>query len=541
MNLKEKDIDKIYEEVSPFEFKDILMELAKENSKESDEILDAGRGNPNWVSVTPREAFFTFGYFAMEESRRVWSDSYLGGMAIKKGIHKRFEKFLEDNKNLKSIDLLEEMINYGIKVMGYDGDEFIYELVEGIIGDNYPSPDRMLVYVEDIVRQYLMKELQYNKEKGGNFNVFAVEGATAAMCYVFDSLVANHLLEKKDKIAIMVPVFTPYLEIPLLPNYDFKIVPIKAKEASINGYSLWQYPDSELEKLKDNDIKALFMVNPGNPSSMAIDKEGINKIIEVIENHNKDLMVISDDVYGTFVDDYKSLMSELPFNTLGVYSYSKYFGVTGWRLGTIALHDNNIFDKLLRELPKEKKEDIARRYAQMTPNIEKVSFLDRIVADSRQVALNHTAGLSTPQQVQMAFFSLLSLLDSKGEYRRLTNRICHKRQKLFYEGLGLEIKSCENDAAYYAELDFIEWSKCHYGEEFATYLKNQYKPVDILTELADKYGIILLGCGGFEGPEWSVRVSLANLNDEDYVKIGTALHDIIKEYIDLFEEAKVLV
>ena len=89
------------------------------------------------------------------------------------------------------------MINYGIKVMGYDRDEFIYELVEGIIGDNYPSPDRMLVYVEDIVREYLMKELQYNKEKGGNFNVFAVEGATAAMCYVFDSLVANHLLVRK--------------------------------------------------------------------------------------------------------------------------------------------------------------------------------------------------------------------------------------------------------------------------------------------------------------------------------------------------------
>ena len=94
------------------------------------------------------------------------------------------------------------------------------------------------------------------------------------------------------------------------------------------------------------------MVNPGNPSSMAIDKEGLDKIIDVIENYNKNLMVISDDVYGTFVDDYKSLMSELPFNTLGVYSYSKYFGVTGWRLGTIALHNDNIFDKLLKELPK---------------------------------------------------------------------------------------------------------------------------------------------------------------------------------------------
>lgn len=66
-------------------------------------------------------------------------------------------------------------------------------------------------------------------------------------------------------------------------------------------------------------------------------------------------MIISDDVYGTFVDEFRSLVADLAFNTIGVYSFSKYFGVTGWRLGTIALYEENVFDKLIRELPKEKK------------------------------------------------------------------------------------------------------------------------------------------------------------------------------------------
>ncbi len=43
----------------------------------------------------------------------------------------------------------------------------------------------------------------------------------------------------------------------------------------------------------------------------------------------------------------------------------------------------------------------------MSLNPSSLSFMERVVADSRLVALNHTAGLSTPQQVQMAFSLLL--------------------------------------------------------------------------------------------------------------------------------------
>ena len=48
---------------------------------------------------------------------------------------------------------------------------------------------------------------------------------------------------------------------------------------------------------------------------------------------------------------FRSLMAELPQNTIGVYSYSKHFGCTGWRLGVVAVHQNNIFDKMIAKLP----------------------------------------------------------------------------------------------------------------------------------------------------------------------------------------------
>ena len=49
------------------------------------------------------------------------------------------------------------------------------------------------------------------------------------MCYIFDSLENNHLLNKGDKIALMAPIFTPYLEIPHLPQYDFDVINIARK------------------------------------------------------------------------------------------------------------------------------------------------------------------------------------------------------------------------------------------------------------------------------------------------------------------------
>jgi aspartate 4-decarboxylase len=38
---------------------------------------------------------------------------------------------------------------------------------------------------------------------------------------------------------------------------------------------------------------------------------------------------------------------------------------------------------------------------------------------------------------------------------------------------------------------------------------------------------VLLNGSGFEGPEWSVRVSLANLPDEAYAEIGAQLSAIV--------------
>ena len=538
-SLQREEIERVYGRISPFELKDKLINLAEDSRRGSaHSLLDAGRGNPNWIAATPREAFFTFGQFAVSESRRVWDEGDLAGMPRKEGIAVRFRDYVKNHPDAPGIELLWKMINYGVTVKCFNADDWIYELVDGIIGDNYPHPDRMLRHVELVVNDYLIQELCYNEPLEGRFNTFAVEGATAGMCYIFDSLIANNILSKGDKIALMSPIFTPYLEIPHLPRYNFEVINICADEMDEEGRHTWQYPESEIDKLKDASIKALFVVNPNNPPSVAMRPQSVRQLKHVVENFNPDLMIISDDVYSTFVDNFSSIMADLPYNTIGVYSYSKYFGVTGWRLGTIALYEDNVFDKLLREQDEDRKQRARKRYSGLSTDPDSILFIDRIVADSRQVALNHTAGLSTPQQVQMAFFSLFAIVDKDDRYKKLTNDICRRRKKLLFDGLGIEIKEDPYDAAYYTQFDLLEWANRNYNNEFAGYLQQNYKPVDILIQLAEQSSIVLLDGSGFNAPEWSIRISLANLNDESYSKIGENLLNVLETYATRWRESK---
>jgi len=523
-----------FEVLSPFEIKDELINLAKSTSRTTQlAFLNAGRGNPNWIATTPREGFFLLGQFAITESKRVLEHaSGVGGMPAASGIASRLTAWLEKHSDMPGAPFLSKMVPYAVETFKFEPDAFVHELVDSIIGDNYPVPDRMLVHNEKIVHEYLMWAMCGNPRPKGKFDIYAVEGGTAAMCYIFKSLKANRLLHPGDTIALGTPIFTPYLEMTHLEDYDLKVVHIRAPQEN-----KFQYTDEEIKKLEDPKIKALFIVNPGNPTGMAMSRETIAKLTNLVRTKRPDLMLLTDDVYGTFVHDFRSLLGELPYNTIGVYSYSKYFGCTGWRLGTIAVHEDNIYDKMIAKLPDADLKALDKRYGALTLEPRKVKFIDRIVADSRDVALNHTAGLSLPQQVMMSLFSLSEMMDTKKHYQAACMEIVHRRAKAMLDGLGLADKVDPNPSfdAYYGLIDFEFWARKNIGDAAVEYLKKNIHPLDLAFRLAEAHGIVLLNGGGFEAPNWSLRVSLANLPDDVYDDIGRGVRAVARGYRDAYE------
>jgi aspartate 4-decarboxylase len=389
----------------------------------------------------------------------------------------------------------------------------------------------MLVHNEQIVHEYLQWAVCGTPRPKGKFKIYAVEGGTAAMCYIFKSLKANRIINQGDTIALGTPIFTPYLEMAHLEDYDLHFVEVKAPQEN-----RFQYTDEELKKLLDPKVKAFFIVNPGNPYAVALSPETIKKIGAILKKR-PDLILLTDDVYGTFVPGFRSLLGEFPKNTIGVYSYSKYFGCTGWRLGTILLHEDNIIDEMIARHPEPIANKLDKRYGGLTLDPRKLAFIDRIVADSRDVALNHTAGLSLPQQVMMSLFSLYELMDTKKNYQKACIGIVKKRVNATIEGLGIEVGENPLFDYYYGLIDFEFFARKMLGEEIVTWMKANVHPLDIVFRLAEDHGIVLLNGSGFAAPNWSVRISFANLEDHVYDDIGRALRAIARGYRVAFEAA----
>ncbi|NPC53113.1 bifunctional aspartate transaminase/aspartate 4-decarboxylase [Corallococcus sp. AB032C] len=527
--------------LSPFELKDELLQVADEAVKTREAVmLNAGRGNPNWIATTPREAFFLLGQFALAESRRAWDVPEVGlaGMPRSPGIARRLHEFLDASDDEPAVQLLRGALNYGEQTLGFNPDRFVWELTDAAIGDNYPVPDRMLTHAERIVQEYLTQELFAGRPPSGRFDLFAVEGGTAAMTYVFHSLMVNGLLRKGDTIALGVPIFTPYLEIPRLEEFSLRTVDILQSATSKDGHHTRQYPDAELRKLEDPRIKAFFVVNPSNPGAVAMRKESVHKLVELVRKRRPDLLIITDDVYGTFVNGFRSLAADLPRNTVLVYSYSKHFGCTGWRLGAVALHEDNILDEALAKQPSSQRALLEARYGAITLHPGRLKFIDRMVADSRAVALNHTAGLSLPQQLQMTLFSLFALLDKEGVYKKYCQRICQDRLQALCEGMGIPMHEDPLRTAYYQTLDLEAWCREQIGEDFVRFIEDHHDPLEIVFTLARRYGVVLLNGSGFDGPPWSARVSLANLEDDAYPRIGRDLRDEVLRAIDAWKKAR---
>ena len=160
---KERELAKM----SPFEIKDELIKLAKQDArKATGQYLNAGRGNPDWIATAPREAFFLLGQWALSECTRTFRmEPGIAGVPQSEGAMDRLKHFVMVNSTLPGAMLLHESIKYCTETLGINPDALAYEWAEGIIGDEYPTPVRMLEHSENIIRAYMAKERGDNARK----------------------------------------------------------------------------------------------------------------------------------------------------------------------------------------------------------------------------------------------------------------------------------------------------------------------------------------------------------------------------------------
>lgn len=517
------------EEMSAFEITAAHREAAPNNEK-GYPVLDAGRGNPNWINTEARYAYIRMMEFGLSESEHKLSIGTLAGQAKKEGIAERFAAFMDPADETDAFLL--GAIDWCVSELGLDRETLLKELTDALIGDYYPSPARCLVCTEKILNAYIADVLFNGNTPAGETELFAVEGGTAAIVYIFNSLNHNKLLNPGDTIAIATPIFTPYLEIPDIEQYSLVSVDVASSEEED-----WDIPEEELDKLADPAVKAFFLVNPSNPAARALSGKTLDKLEEVLEK-NPDLIIITDDVYATFTGGFESVYARAPYNTILVYSFSKLYGVTGWRLGVIAMHEDNVCDRLLAELGEAEKAALQRDYSSVMPDISGFKMIDRMAADSRSIGLYHTAGLNTPAQAFMDMLAMTHLLYEEDAYIEKANAIVGERYEAFMEALGLPADDSRENSRYYVLIDVQKLMRARYGGDFADWMAENVSDLEFLTELAVKEGVVLMYGPGFGAPAGNVRVSLANLEKECYVEIARRLFELMDEcYAEYAAEA----
>ncbi len=127
------------------------------------------------------------------------------------------------------------------------------------------------------------------------------------------------------------------------PNYNTYADALKFARAEKIGIpstadtSFRTDPEAVRRAITDK-TRALLLVSPNNPTATVIGRADLEALIGIA--HERDLIIIADDIYDLFIyDDYQHISpASLPggkARTLTLNALSKSFAMTGWRLGWI--------------------------------------------------------------------------------------------------------------------------------------------------------------------------------------------------------------
>lgn len=105
----------------------------------------------------------------------------------KDGIAARFETFLKTNHSQPGAELLKGTYQYMLLEHAADPDTLVHEWAEGVIGDQYPVPDRILQFTEMIVQDYLAQEMCDSRPPKGNM-ICSPPKAVRQPCATFSTL-----------------------------------------------------------------------------------------------------------------------------------------------------------------------------------------------------------------------------------------------------------------------------------------------------------------------------------------------------------------
>ena len=179
------------------------------------------------------------------------------------------------------------------------------------------------------LREAIATKIQsFNGLAAGVENVTVTTGGCGAL---FTTLLT--LCDPGDAILLSDPTWPNYEMMASLQGLEVRHFPLRAKDG-------WLPNPEEIEKQITPNSRAMILVSPSNPTGTMIGEDLMRELLDLARQHN--LWVISDEVYDeiTFGKPAVSAYGIDPDRVISVFSFSKTYAMTGWRIGyTVARPD----------------------------------------------------------------------------------------------------------------------------------------------------------------------------------------------------------
>lgn len=188
------------------------------------------------------------------------------------------------------------------------------------------SPSLGIASVKDKIASSLNKRFGMNYT--GN-HIFPTTGAAGAVAHA-----VRCVTKPGDEVLAFAPYFPEYNLYVNMTGARLKLVPANTEDFQINF--------ERLEEMLTENVAALLINTPNNPSGAVYSSETLRKLAELLRNKQKeyghDIFLISDEPYREIVFEgvEAPYVSRFYDNTLSCYSYSKSLSLPGERIGYVA-------------------------------------------------------------------------------------------------------------------------------------------------------------------------------------------------------------
>lgn len=159
--------------------------------------------------------------------------------------------------------------------------------------------------------------------------IIVTPGASGAL-----SLLALLLLEPGDSVLMPDPAYPCNRNFIRLAGGGVQMVPVSASDG-------WQLSTETLESCRDNSTRGLWLASPANPTGAVLTLPQLQALSDWSRGHGIHFLV--DEIYHglDYTDDLPTAL-QVDSSAIVVNSFSKYFGMTGWRIGWMVVPEELI-------------------------------------------------------------------------------------------------------------------------------------------------------------------------------------------------------